>query len=80
MLPGHKGYIKTSVIYVTYNDAVSNEILNTLSLKYKVLSFARSKVVKELYYVEVEGNVKEDMEEFLRNRTIWYKVDVLEFK
>lgn len=80
MLPGHKGYIKTSVIYVTYNDAISNEILNTLSLKYKVLSFARSKVVKELYYVEVEGNVKEGMEEFLRNRTIWYKVDVLEFK
>ncbi|MEM1982293.1 MAG: hypothetical protein QXD94_00100 [Sulfolobales archaeon] len=80
MLPGHKGYIKTSILYATYDESLANEICNTISSKYKVISSNRSKVVKELYYVEVEGDVKRSMEELLRDKTIWYKVEVLEFK
>ncbi len=80
MIPGHKGYVKTSILYMVYDDMLANEICGVISSRYKVLTTGRSKVVKELYFIEVEGNVKEDVEKFIGDKTIWYKVDVLEFK
>jgi hypothetical protein len=80
MIPGHKGYVKTSIFFTTYDSSVANEIYGNIASKYKVLNYVRSRVVKELYFIEVEGNVKEFVEELLKGRVIWYKVDVLEFK
>lgn len=80
MLPGRKGYVKTSIFFSTYNEALADEVRKYLELRFKLLTFTRSNVVKELYFAEVEGNVKEYVEELLSGKTLWYKVDVLEFK
>lgn len=80
MIPGHKGYVKTSVLYMTYDEGLANGVREMISSRYKVLSFSRSKVVKELYFIEVEGNVKEEVEALIKDKPIWYKIDVLEFK
>lgn len=80
MIPGHKGYVKTSITYVTYDEAVANSLREEISSRYKVLTFSKSKVVNGLYFVEVEGNFKDEVEKLVNGKVIWYKVDVLEFK
>lgn len=80
MLPGRKGYVKTSIFFSTNNETLADEIRKYLELRFKLLTFTRSNVIKELYFVEVEGNVKEHVEELLSGKALWYKVDVLEFK
>lgn len=80
MLPGRKGYVKTSIFFSTYSEVVADEIRKHLESRFKLLTFTKSNVIKELYFVEIEGNVKEYVEELLSSKTLWYKVDVLEFK
>ncbi|MEM0361040.1 MAG: hypothetical protein QXY36_00620 [Sulfolobales archaeon] len=80
MIPGHKGYVKTSIIYVTYDEVVANNLREEISARYKVLTFSKSRVVNGLYFIEIEGNFKDEVEKLIDGRAIWYKVDVLEFK
>jgi len=79
-LPGHKGYVKTSVFFTTYDEKFVESVKNAISLKYKIITFTRSRVVKELYFIEVEGDVRDFIDNLLKDKVLWYKVDVIEFK
>ncbi len=76
---GRKGYVKTAIFFTTYDESVATEILDRIKERYKVIESHRSKVLREIYYVAVEGNAK-DVEDLLRSRVEWFKVDVLTFK
>ena len=71
--------VKTSIFFTTYDEREATEILNYIRSNYKVIEEQRSTVVKELYYVCVEGRADE-LEEYLRNKVLWHKVDIIEFK
>ncbi len=79
MIPGRKGYIKTSVFFITYDEVLAKEICKAVELKAKLITFLRSNVIKELYFMEIEGNVKGSIEDILRDKVLWYKIDVIEF-
>lgn len=80
MIPGHKGYVKTSVFFTTYDEVLANDIRKAVELNARLITFLKSNVIKELYFMEIEGNAKEFIEDLLRERVLWYKIDVIEFK
>ncbi len=71
--------VKTSIFFTTYDEKEAAEILNYIRSNYKVIGEERSSVVKELYYVCVEGRASE-LKEYLKDKVLWHKVDVIEFK
>ncbi|PUA32260.1 MAG: hypothetical protein B7O98_06220 [Zestosphaera tikiterensis] len=76
---GVKGYVKTNVFFTTYDEALAEEILKLIESKYKVLEKHRSRVTNDFYFVSIEGNA-EDLEELLKGKVSWFKVDVLVFR
>jgi len=71
--------VKTSIFFTTYDEKRAAEILNYIRSNYKVIEEERSTVVKELYYVCVEGKASE-LKEYLKDKVLWHKVDIIEFK
>ena len=71
--------VKTSIFFTTYDEKEAAEILNYIRSNYKVIGEERSSVVKELYCVCVEGRASE-LKEYLKDKVLWHKVDVIEFK
>ena len=76
---GKSGYVKTTLIFTTYDEENAKEIIEYLKTNHKVLEWRRSDVIRELYYVSIEGNVPSVADE-IKDRVIWVKTDVLEFK
>ena len=70
----------TVIFFTTYRDDVASDILDYFRSKYEVMEFKRSSVVKELYYLKVKDAVKGEDEEVLKEKAIWWKIDILEFK
>ncbi|MET1101698.1 MAG: hypothetical protein ABWW69_04390 [Pyrodictiaceae archaeon] len=62
MVERHKRLIR--IFFNTYYDDVASELLRRLS-EYGKLNYTRSKIVPELYYVELSG-VEGDLEEKTR--------------
>ena len=74
-----KGYVKTNVFLTVYDDNFIKDLIKTLERKnYRILEFSRSEVIDYFYYISVEGNAKE-IEELIKDKAPWYKVEVLEF-
>ena len=71
--------VKTSIFFTTYDEKEAAEVLDYIRSNYKVIEEERSSVVKELYYVCVEGRAGE-LKEYLKDKVLWQKVDVIEFK
>ena len=76
---GAKGYVKTTIFFTTYDEELARRILDEIAGTFKVLESKRSRVLKEVYYVAVEGDAR-SVENSLKGRVNWYKIDVLEFK
>jgi len=76
---GSKGYVKTTIFFTTYDENIAKDLMDKISKEYKVLESKQSRVLKEVYYVAVEGDAR-SVEDLLRGRVNWYKIDVLEFK
>lgn len=76
---GSKGYVKTTIFFTTYDESIAKDIIDRIAKEFKILENKRSRVLKEIYYVAVEGDAR-SVEDLLRGRVNWYKVDVLEFK
>ncbi len=76
---GLKGYVKTTIFFTTYDENVAKDIMDSIAKEFKVLESKRSRVLREVYYIAVEGDAR-SVEDLLRGRVNWYKVDVLEFK
>ncbi|MCD6324321.1 MAG: hypothetical protein J7L55_04345 [Desulfurococcales archaeon] len=70
---------RTSVFFTCYEEETADELVRTLKAGFPVLSSERSQVLKELYHVLIDGKHPE-VEEILEGRTLWHKVDILEFK
>ncbi len=75
---GDKVRVKTALYFITYDEGKAEEILNEISVKYDVIESHRSTVIKELYYVALEGRHPE-IADFVRDTASWFKVDILEF-
>lgn len=76
---GSKGYVKTTIFFTTYDENIAKDIMDRIAKEFKVLESKRSRVLKEVYYMAVEGDAR-SVEDLLRGKVNWYKVDVLEFK
>ncbi len=76
---GLKGYVKTTIFFTTFDENVAKDIMDKIAKEFKVLENKRSRVLKEVYYIAVEGDAR-SVEDLLRGKVNWYKVDVLEFK
>ena len=76
---GSKGYVKTTIFFTTYDEDLAKNIMDKISKDFKVLEKRRSRVLKEIYYIAVEGDAS-SLDEFLKGKVNWYKIDVLEFK
>ncbi len=76
---GASGYVKTTVVFTTYDERVADEVIEHIKSKYKVLECLRSEVIKELYYLAVEGEAPEIADD-IRHKVIWVKADVLKFE
>ncbi len=73
-------YVRTDVVFVTFNDDEARKIIEEISRRYKVIKAVRSKVVKELYFVSIEGTA-EGVEEYLRRDSVkWRKKDLVIFR
>lgn len=76
---GLKGYVKTNIFLTVYDEDFVKDLLKELDKRsYKILKFSKSEVVDYFYYISVEGNAKE-IEELIKGKVPWYKVEVLEF-
>jgi len=75
---GLKGYVKTNIFLTTYDESFVKELLKELEKKHRILEFSKSEVVDHFYYISVEGDAR-GFEEILKDKTPWYKVEVLEF-
>lgn len=74
-----KGYVKTNIFLTAYDEDFVRYLLKELGERnYKILEFSKSEVVDYFYYVSVEGNAKE-IEELIKDRVPWCKVEVIEF-
>lgn len=74
-----KGYVKTNIFLTAYEEDFVKELLEELEKRnYKILEFSKSDVVDYFYYISVEGNAKE-VEELIKEKVPWYKVEVLKF-
>ncbi len=73
-------YVRTDVVFVTYNKDTASDIIKEITKKYKVLKVIRSKVVKELYYLSVEGKADNIDEYFRRDQIKWFKKDYIIFR
>lgn len=74
-----KGYVKTNIFLTAYDENFVSYLLGELEKRsYKILEFSKSEVVDYFYYISVEGNAKE-IEELIKDRVPWYRVEVLEF-
>ncbi len=76
---GSKGYVKTTIFFTTYDENIAKDLMDKIAKEFKVLESKRSRVLKEVYYIAVEGDAR-SVEDLLRGKVNWYKVDVLEFK
>lgn len=76
---GSKGYVKTAIFFTTYDENVAKSIIDEIAKDFRILENKRSRVLKEIYYIAVEGDAR-SVEDLLRGRVSWYKVDILEFK
>lgn len=76
---GASGYVKTTLVFTTYDEKVANEVIEHIKSRYKVLECSRSEVIKELYYVAVEGEAPEIADD-IKHEVIWVKADVLRFE
>jgi len=76
---GSKGYVKTTIFFTTFDENVAKDIMDKIAKEFKVLESKRSRVLREVYYIAVEGDAR-SVEDLLRGKVNWYKVDVLEFK
>jgi len=77
---GKKGYVKTNIFFTTYDESVAAEIIDKIKSNYKVLEIVRSSVLNEIYFMSLEGNLSNEVEELLKDKVLWYKIDILEFK
>lgn len=74
-----KGYVKTNIFLTVYGESFVRDLIKELERRnYRILEFSKSEVVDYFYYVSVEGDAKE-IEELIKGRVPWYKVEVLEF-
>ncbi len=76
---GSKGYVKTTIFFTTFDENVAKDIMDKIAKEFKVLESKRSRVLREVYYIAVEGDAR-SVEDLLRGKVNWYKVDVMEFK
>ncbi|MCD6279026.1 MAG: hypothetical protein J7J11_05045 [Desulfurococcales archaeon] len=70
---------KTLIFFTSYSEKDAKKVLSYIKSKYKILEESRSIVVRELYYVSIEGRADE-LHEFLKDRVLWHKIDIIEFK
>jgi hypothetical protein len=70
---------KTALYFTTYDEKKAEDILHEISIRYNVIELKRSTIIKELYYVALEGRHPE-ISDLVRNVASWFKVDVLEFR
>ncbi len=73
-------YIRTDIVFVTYDENIASNIIEEIRRKYKVLKIIRSKVVRELYYLSVEGKADDIDEHFKRSEVKWFKKDYIVFR
>ncbi len=77
---GLKGYVKTNIFLTAYDEGFVQELLRGLGERgYRILEFSKSGVVDHIYFISVEGDARE-AESLLKERTPWFKVELLEFK
>ncbi|MEM2004680.1 MAG: hypothetical protein QW705_04150 [Zestosphaera sp.] len=77
---GLKGYVKTNIFLTAYDEEFVQELLRSLGRRgYRILEFSKSEVVDHIYFISVEGDARE-VENQLKDRTPWFKVELLEFK
>ncbi len=70
---------ETSIFFTCFEEKIALEVIAELRKTFKVLSEERSDVIRELYHVLIDGKHPE-IEELLEGKTLWHKVDVLEFR
>ena len=73
-------YIRTDIVFVTYDENIASNIIEEIRRKYKVLKIIRSRVVRELYYLSVEGKADDIDEHFKRSEVKWFKKDYIVFR
>ena len=76
---GKKVRIKTLIFFTIYDEEKAKKVLDYIRSKYKIIEEEQSTVVRELYYVSVEGRADE-LGDYLKDRVLWHKIDVIEFK
>ncbi len=57
---------KTSIFFSTYDPNLAEKVLSEIRSKFRVLESSRSSVVRELYYVSIEGSKEREVTEILR--------------
>ncbi|MCD6085234.1 MAG: hypothetical protein J7J20_06835 [Desulfurococcales archaeon] len=70
---------KTLIFFTSYSEDDAKKVLSYIKSRYKILEERQSIVVRELYYVSIEGRADE-LNELLKDKVLWHKIDVIEFK
>ncbi len=76
---GKRVRIKTLIFFTVYDEEKAKNVLDYIRSKYEVIEEEQSTVVKELYYVNVEGRA-DKLGDYLKDKVLWHKIDIIEFK